>query len=235
MQLALIGAGKTGSEVIPLIKKNLGDHLIGPFTSKDSIQLYKKELLKADIILIFTPSTAFETLLPYLLDLPANIPLLIGTTGLRWDKEILDRLEREERVWIQASNFSLGMGVIKSLLTTVTKHVHLLPHANYHIEETHHIHKKDAPSGTALSWQRWLSPSLPQIKMTSYREGDVVGNHRLTIQTDTEEIIIEHRAKTRAIFAEGALWSARELVKSVPQKKGLILFEDWIADKRGEN
>lgn len=240
MRIALIGAGKTGREVISLCdhrrhhhhgKNHDFDELIGPFTEQDNIKEYMPRIEReADAVLVFVPGHAMAEIIPHLLTLTK--PVLIGTTGFIWTQEVLDQLSQNKKIWIHATNFSLGMSVVRDLFKTLTVSSSRLTHPKMHIKETHHIHKKDAPSGTALSWQKWLSGiGEGKVTITSHREGDVVGLHHLTLSTDTEDIEIIHHAKTRAIFAEGAVWAAHRTATHPPKNYGLTLFEDWLSEK----
>ncbi|HBQ58314.1 MAG TPA: hypothetical protein DD671_01445, partial [Balneolaceae bacterium] len=85
----------------------------------------------------------------------------------------------------------------------------------------HHVHKKDAPSGTALSWKEWLDK---EAEVTSAREGDVKGIHELTVKTGTEEITLKHKALDRALFAEGAIWAAKQMVENQDVENGVHAF-----------
>jgi 4-hydroxy-tetrahydrodipicolinate reductase len=85
----------------------------------------------------------------------------------------------------------------------------------------HHIHKKDAPSGTALSWKEWLNK---EAEITSAREGDVNGIHELTVSTANERITLKHDALDRALFAEGAIWAAEQLIKNQNLTNGIYTF-----------
>ena len=92
------------------------------------------------------------------------------------------------------------------------------------ITETHHIDKKDAPSGTALLWNEWLG-SDNEIK--SIRESDTIGLHEAKIMTEMEKITITHQATDRKLFAEGALWCAKAVIQ-LNFESGLYSFENIV-------
>jgi len=97
----------------------------------------------------------------------------------------------------------------------------LLRNPEFHIHEVHHIHKQDAPSGTALSWQDWLGK---EAAISSAREGDVKGLHELHIKTEYESIYLKHEAHDRKLFAEGAIWTAKYLMENPQIDAGVYHF-----------
>lgn len=102
------------------------------------------------------------------------------------------------------------MNLVHEMIKVLAKAEKLFNKPNFKIHEVHHIMKLDAPSGTALSWQDW---SEHTCDITSARTGDVVGDHKITVETETEDIIVQHQAKDRGIFAAGALWTADKILK----------------------
>jgi len=111
--------------------------------------------------------------------------------------------------------------VIRKSIEAISAGSAILKDPEFHIHEVHHIHKKDAPSGTALSWKEWLDK---EAEVTSAREGDVKGIHELTLKTGTEEITLRHKALDRALFAEGAIWAAKQLVNNSKMEAGIRTF-----------
>lgn len=204
LKFAVIGTGKTGSKVV----ESLDDQqLVGPFNSSNKPT--KKALLDADAAIIFVPGSAVEDLLEPLI--AAGLPTAWGTTGYDWPDDLDTKLQQKGIKWLQASNFSLGMNIVRRCLNVIGQSSSVLKNPSFHIHEVHHIHKQDAPSGTALSWENWLGQ---KAEITSERKGDIKGIHKLELQTETESISLKHRAHDRKIFAEGAIWGAEQLVKS---------------------
>lgn len=113
------------------------------------------------------------------------------------------------------------MNLIRKAIQSMSAGAGVLKDPAFHIHEVHHIHKKDAPSGTAISWKEWLDQP---VNVTSEREGDVNGIHELTIKTATEEITLKHDALDRSIFAEGAIWAAEQLVHNEHISDGVHTF-----------
>ncbi|MBK22561.1 MAG: hypothetical protein CME70_01035 [Halobacteriovorax sp.] len=215
MKVAVLGKGKTGKKVI----EKLGVH--NQHTVFDSTNPPTLEKLKGhDVIISFLPGEPFLNYLEILVD--SKIPVVTGSTGFEWPSQIASKLVKNGTPWVRAHNFSLGMNLVHEMIKVLSKAEKLFEKPNFKIHEIHHIMKVDAPSGTALSWQDW---SKQKCDITSARTGDVVGDHKLTVETETEDIIVQHQAKDRGIFAAGALWSAQKIIDGqVPA--GLNDFSD---------
>ncbi len=113
---------------------------------------------------------------------------------------------------------------MKQLIERLNQVSHLFKEKSFTIHEVHHTKKLDAPSGTALSMKEWLKG---KPNMTYERIGDVVGYHRLSLETPSETIQLSHEAKDRKLFAEGALWAA-EYVTQYQLEPGLHAFQKVI-------
>jgi len=203
MKIAVIGTGKTGGRVVDLLE----DHqIVGPFDSKNKPTA--KALREADAAVLFVPALAVEEIMEPLME--AGIPAAWGTTGYEWPKDLNARLKEKNIKWLQASNFSLGMNIVRRCLGVIGQSSKVLDQPSFHIHEVHHKHKQDAPSGTALSWQQWLGK---EARITSERKGDIKGIHQLEVKTEGESIWLKHQAHDRKIFAEGAIWAAEQLIR----------------------
>jgi Dihydrodipicolinate reductase len=143
--------------------------------------------------------------------------VVIGTTG--WDHT---RLSQQKEVGIlHASNFSLGIHLFTALLKKATEK--LGPHYKVALHEEHHERKIDAPSGTAKQLLQVLPESCP---VTSLRVGSIIGFHEAIFDSPFDQIRLSHEAKSRDIFAHGALKAAEWL----HCKKGTFTLEDMIHD-----
>lgn len=202
MKVAVIGTGKTGGEVVNLIEP---DNLIGPFDTGNKPTVNK--LKQADVSIIFVPGSAVGDILDVVLD--SNVPAVWGSTGYTWPESLDQTLRDRGLKWLKASNFSLGMNIIRRCIYTISKGSELLNKPDFHIHEIHHTGKKDAPSGTAISWKEWLGKDA---EITSERKGDIKGIHELLMDTNSESITLKHEAHNRAVFAKGAIWSAEQLL-----------------------
>lgn len=204
MKIAVIGTGKTGGKVIEVLND---DQVVGPFDSTNKPTAEK--LSEADAAILFVPGTAAEELMEPLME--AGIPAAWGTTGYDWPEDLDAQLKEQNVKWLQASNFSLGMNIVRRCLGVIGQSSSVLNNPSFHIHEIHHTDKQDAPSGTAISWEEWLGR---ESKITSERKGDIKGIHQLEVKTDTESIMLKHEAHDRKIFAEGAVWAAEQLLSS---------------------
>ncbi len=203
MNIAVIGTGKTGGELLGLIPE---DHIIGPFNTENEPTVEK--LKPADVAIIFVPGSSVDAIFDTVLE--SKVPAVWGSTGYDWPDDLDQRLRDEKIKWLRASNFSLGMNIIRRCISIISKGSELLQEPVFHIHEIHHTDKKDAPSGTAISWKEWLGK---EAEITSERKGDIKGIHEMEMKTESESIFLKHRAHNRAVFAKGAIWSAEQLVK----------------------
>ena len=212
MKIALIGTGKTGGKVL-----ELAEHV----TAFNSTNLPTLDALKGhDVIISFLTGTIFEKYISLFID--TSIPLVTGTTGIKWPENINEQLLEINTPWIWGTNFSLGMVIVKNMIGELAKANKLFDTFDFQIHEVHHTQKLDAPSGTALSWNEWIDN---KASISSSREEDVVGIHNLVLNTPQENITLRHEAKDRALFAQGALWAANLLYeKNITP--GFHLFQD---------
>jgi 4-hydroxy-tetrahydrodipicolinate reductase len=201
-KIGLLGAGRTGGRVIDIYGK---DNL----TVYDETNLPTLDSLKQNAALIsFLPGPALLEYIEMIIE--SGVPLASGSTGFEWPEDIDTRLKQKGIAWITASNFSLGMNLVHGMINVLGKAPELFDEYKFKLHEIHHIHKKDHPSGTALSWEKWLSQP---VEFSHEREGDNPGDHKLTLSTQYEDITIQHQAKDRKIFAQGAIWTAEKLAK----------------------
>lgn len=224
MTIALLGSGKTGSEVANVAAQRPGTS-VTVFNSRHPADL--PSLAGHDVVISFLPGDAFLAHIPLLID--SRLPVVCGSTGFTFpggtDAFSL-RLRDAGLRWIHASNFSLGMHLVRELLPILGLAPDLMPDVRYGMREIHHIHKKDAPSGTALSWRNDLGRD---VDIASERIGDVVGDHELVLTTGTERITLRHEALNRRIFAEGALQAAEWILDpAIVREPGLHAFHQVI-------
>lgn len=213
MKISVIGTGKTGSKVVEM----LGDRLVYAFDEENLPTLEK--LRESDALIIFVPGIAVPEILDLVLE--SGIPAAWGSTGFEWPEDLDQRVRDNRTKWVLANNFSLGMNVIRHAIQTISAGSSILDNPQFHIHEVHHVHKKDAPSGTAISWKNWLDKP---VNVSSAREGDVNGIHELTVNTEREKITLNHEALDRSIFAEGAIWAAEQLVNNLNLSDGVHTF-----------
>ncbi|MBY0413417.1 MAG: hypothetical protein K2Q18_04600 [Bdellovibrionales bacterium] len=215
-KIALLGKGKTGGKVLELLEKSHTPHTV--FDSKNHPTL--ENLKGHDVVISFLSGEVFKTYLPLLVE--AKIPVVTGSTGMEWPIDFDKKLKDTKTPWIYATNFSLGMNLVQQMILIMKEAGSILSDYKISLNEVHHTKKLDAPSGTALSWQKWVGGDFP---ISSERIGDVIGIHEMKITTKTEEISLKHEALDRKIFAEGALYAAKKIATLTP---GLHLFQDVV-------
>lgn len=213
MKISVIGTGKTGSKVVEMLGENLA------YAFDESSPPTIEKLKESDAVIIFVPGDAVEDLLPVVLE--SGTPAAWGSTGFNWPKDLDAQVKKAGTKWVLATNFSLGMNIIRNAIEAISAGSEILKDPIFKIHEVHHVNKKDAPSGTALSWKEWLDKDA---EVTSEREGDVNGIHELKISTQTEEITLKHEALDRGLFAEGAIWAAEQLIKNQNLMNGIYTF-----------
>lgn len=219
MKIAVIGTGKTGGKVAEILEEDaIAFNTSNPVTAE--------KLKKCDAAIIFVPGDAADSVIDDVLE--SRIPAVWGTTGYEWPDDLDQKLKDKEAAWIIGSNFSLGMNLIRKAIQLLSDESEKLKDPDFHIHEVHHTQKKDSPSGTALTWKEWLGRD---VKITSERKGDIKGIHTLEIRTENELIQLKHKALHRALFAEGAIWSAKQLLSDRHPEPGLYSFSE-IFDKQ---
>lgn len=165
------------------------------------------EVPEFDVAVDFSSPEGFDAVLA--LCLQRGKPLVSGTTGLSpaQFQALKEAGERIPALW--ASNYSLGVAVLNRLVAQAGQ---WLKHWQLDILESHHIHKKDAPSGTALSLGETARAATgTEPVYHSLRCGDVVGEHTVQFTGQGERIELVHRATNRDIFAQGALFAAEKI------------------------
>jgi 4-hydroxy-tetrahydrodipicolinate reductase len=236
MQIAIIGYGKMGRE-IELAALERGHDVILKIDKDNRGDLDPAQLGKADVAIEFTtPETAFENVKACF---NAGVPVVCGTTG--WT----GRLDEAEKLCIEnkqsffyASNFSVGVNVMFKLNKWLAGVMNKFPSYDVKISEIHHIHKKDAPSGTAISladdiikridrkkiWQNEISVNKDTLVITSERTGEVPGTHFVSYESASDILQISHQALNRSVFASGAVLAA----EFIYGKTGYFKMDDML-------
>lgn len=173
-----------------------------------------------DVAIDFSLPEAFDAVLA--LCVARGVPLVSGTTGLSEAQRAAVRSAAGRIPVVWAANFSLGVAVLADL---VERAAQLLDGWDCDIVEAHHVHKKDAPSGTALALGERARAGGAEPRYASLRAGDIVGEHTVQFATAGERIELVHRATNRDIFARGALHVARRVVGRPP---GLYAVKDLL-------
>jgi 4-hydroxy-tetrahydrodipicolinate reductase len=217
MKIALIGYGKMGKTIEHFALQR--GHSITIRIDKDNTDdIYSDIFKSSDIAIEFSvPETAFHNVSTAL---NLGVPVVCGTTG--WlDKldEIKQLCEKQKLAFIYSSNFSLGVNIFFYTNRKLAEVMKKYPEYSVSIEEIHHIHKKDAPSGTAvtlaedilcqINLEKWsLENEANSLHISAIREGEVPGTHSVMYENDIDKITIRHEAKSRDGFALGAVVAA---------------------------
>ena len=155
----------------------------------------------------------------------AGVNCVIGTTGLSEEHLQAIKTASARIAVVCSANMSIGVNILFKLAKVLSAAAP--DHYQVRIEEAHHVHKKDAPSGTAKTLSRIIEENSPhRIQNTqSIREGEIVGDHKIIFESPEDRLVIEHHAKTRDIFAKGALVAAKFLSTKT---KGLFDMQDVL-------
>lgn len=234
MKIALVGYGKMG-KTIEQIALSRGHEIVSIIDINNPDDFESAAFKSADVAIEFTtPATAFDN---YMKCFAANVPVVSGTTG--WTArmgEIKEMCEKESKTFFYASNFSIGVNIFFALNKYLAKVMNNFPSYDVRMTEVHHIHKLDAPSGTAITlaegilenidrkdrWTLETAEKTTDLPIHAIREGEVPGIHEIIYESDVDTISIKHDAKSRAGFALGAVVAA----EFTAGKKGFLGMSD---------
>lgn len=240
--------GKMGRRIIALILKDNDFRLVGATENNGSPAVGQKlsrvlgnpilnlevksnteDLKEADLLIDFTtPSATSEHLSAAI---KFKKPVVIGTTGLDLEQTKKIETAAKEIPIVFSPNMSVGVNVLFRLVKDAAEKLS----NDYKIDiiEAHHVHKKDAPSGTAKHLAAIIKgvPARRQehVKIESIREDEIIGDHQVHFSSPRDVITIKHKARTRDIFAQGALEAAKFIVK---QASGLYSMQNVIEGKQ---
>ena len=236
MKIALVGYGKMG-KTIERFALSRGHQIVSAIDINNFDDFHSEAFRFADVAIEFTtPETAFSN---YMKCFEAQVPVVSGTTGWLDKMEEIKRMCREEgQTFFYASNFSIGVNIFFTLNKYLAKIMDRFPAYDISMTETHHIHKKDAPSGTAITLaegiigqisrkDRWVleqGESASDLPIHAIREGEVPGIHEIVYESDVDSIRIKHDARSRDGFALGAVVAA----EFTAGKKGFLGMEDML-------
>jgi 4-hydroxy-tetrahydrodipicolinate reductase len=233
IKLAIVGYGKMGREIESILDSETFE-LIDKYDIENKVQDNLKEV--PDVAIEFsTPTTVIENI-EFLSSKGINV--VCGTTGW-YDKidTVKDIISKYNTGFVYARNFSLGVNIFFKIIKQTAELIDKYNMYDAAIHETHHSKKLDRPSGTALKLADILldrisrkkevqnpqeKPKPDSIDISSSRVGNVFGNHKVIFDSIADTITIEHNAKSRRGFAEGALLAA----KYIYNKKGFFEFEE---------
>ena len=236
MKAAIIGYGKMGREIERILTER-GHEAALIIDTDNAHELDAAHLAGIDVALEFTtPETAYRNIRTCI---ECGVAAVSGTTG--WTDRLgeLQELCRERGgALFYASNYCLGVNLMFRLNRQLAAMIDRVGGYDVRIEEVHHIQKKDAPSGTAITlaegiiseigrktgWVNESSDDPSQIVVTSLREGAVPGTHTVTYESDDDRIELKHTIKNRRTLALGAVVAAEFLCG----KKGVYTMDDLL-------
>ncbi|MCH5215166.1 MAG: 4-hydroxy-tetrahydrodipicolinate reductase [Muribaculaceae bacterium] len=243
MKIALIGYGRMG-RLIEEIAKARGHEIVAVIDVDNRADMASEAFRSADVAIEFSvPSAAPDNIRACF---EAGVPVVCGTTGFN------DRLAEFKRICdagegtlLHSSNFSIGVNIFRAINRYVAGIMNSFPAYTPALAESHHIHKLDHPSGTAVTladelvaaYEKapgWYEPTLESrdpewLPVSTERRGEVPGIHTVTWESEADTISFTHSAKNRRGFAEGAVRAAEWLAG----KKGFFSMGQMLSDITG--
>ena len=236
MNIAIIGYGKMGHEIEKICRER-GHNIVCTIDAGEESKFDSQEFKNADVAIEFSsPQSALSN---YKRAFAANVPVVSGTTGwLDNIDEVRQACQEEGQTFFYASNFSLGVNILFAVNKYLANIMNDFPEYNVHVDETHHIHKLDAPSGTDITiaegilesverkkqWKLDEQKSDDELQINAFREGEVPGIHTIKYESEVDTIELTHDAKSRKGFALGAVVAA----EFTANKKGFLGMEDLL-------
>ena len=231
MKIALVGYGKMG-KIIGEIAESRGHEVVAKLNESPTLE----NLNNPDVVIEFSnPEVAFNNIK---ICLENKIPVVCGTTGWLDQKPEIEKIATEnETAFLYGSNFSLGVNLFFALNEKLAELMKNFSEYKVQLEEIHHTHKKDAPSGTANSlaegiikndhsFDAWKLDETKgnELGIFAIREDEVPGTHSIFYRSEVDEIEIKHTAFNRNGFALGAVIAA----KWIQGKKGNFSMKDVL-------
>jgi len=220
MNIALIGYGKMG-KTIEALGLDQGHSFPLIIDVDNNSDLNSEKIKDVDVAIEFTIPESAPGNIRSCIDL--GIPVVSGTTG--WNDrfaEISEYCRIKKGSLFYASNFSIGVNILFALNNQLARIMDSFTSYSVSMEEVHHVHKLDAPSGTAITLANQITSHLRRVKswnlddegdptsihIHARREGEVKGHHAVHYESEVDAITLSHDAKSRDAFASGALLAA---------------------------
>jgi 4-hydroxy-tetrahydrodipicolinate reductase len=221
MNILVLGKGKTGALVAEIAQAR--GHEVRAVSSADNVggaALQKEALKSVDVVVDFT--TPYAVMANIEACLTSSARMVVGTTG--WYEhmgQVRELVEKHNTGFVFGANFSVGVNLLFEAARTIAAALKL----GYtgEILERHHAGKKDKPSGTAVAINNVIrAASGKTLLIESVREGNIVGEHEIRLESENDVLLLSHAAKSRRGFAEGAVKAA----EWVHNKRGFYDFKD---------
>ena len=224
IRIGILGAsGKMGRQIIHLIETQFKDRAVVAAKASEKNEI--ESLLKSDVVIDFSTPEGLQS---FLTAKSSQHPaLVVGTTGIGGPVHDQLMAYAEKARVLQAPNFSLGVFIMSQMLKDWSPVLTRLGYTPV-LTEAHHVHKKDAPSGTALRLQKSVRPDAPELVQTHcVRAGEVIGDHDVCFYGESDRLQITHHAQDRSIFARGAIECALWLVLK-KERAGFFTLENYF-------
>lgn len=221
MKIALIGYGKMG-QMIASVAQQRGHQVVSIIDPLCSADTFDSEAFRtADVAIEFSrPDAAAANVRAAMAQ---GVPVVSGTTG--WDVQAL-RAEwqgKDHPAVVWSSNYSIGVNILFAINARLARLLHSVGGYTPAITEVHHVHKLDAPSGTAVSLrEQIIAAGETDVRIESVREGEVPGIHEVEWQSEADILTLRHEAKSRKGFALGAVIAAEQIAG----KRGWMELKD---------
>ena len=228
MKIALIGYGKMG-HLLEEVARSRGHEVVCVIDVDNRADFDSDAFRSADVAIEFTmPAVAYDNVMAAFAQ---GVKVVSGTTGWYSQheaelRELCTPVGGNTLFW--SSNYSVGVALFRAVNRQLARLMNDYPGYSVRMEETHHIHKLDAPSGTAVTIADDIRAELKRtsdVPITSIREGEVPGIHTVCYESEADVITLTHSAKNRTGFALGAVLAAEFTEK---QDGGLFGIEDMF-------
>ena len=225
MKVTIIGYGKMGKEIEKVLLQ-AGHTVVATIDNEQEWEERLNAFLQSDVAIEFSmPQTVIANLKRCF---EHHIPVVSGTTGWQDQREeVIAQCKAQNGSLVYGSNFSIGANLFFAINEEMAKMMNEQSQYDVSIDETHHITKKDAPSGTAITTAQLIlshlqrkhgwkldEASADEIAVRAHRVGDAAGIHTVTYTSEEDQIEITHTANSRLGFAKGAVKAAAWLVKN---------------------
>ena len=236
MNIAIVGYGKMGRAIEKLALEQ-GHQVVVTISSANKHQIDQLSEYNPDVAIEFsTPDSAVQNLEKII---SQKIPVICGTTAWHHQYDRICKLTKENSsALLYASNYSIGMNLMFRMNQQLAKMMSRFDHYIPSITEIHHIHKKDAPSGTAVTLAEQIIQQQDRIDhwvldvnenkaltIKSQREGEVIGTHYVSYTSEIDDITLSHVAHSRDGFVAGALLAA----EFINGKSGIYNMQDVLS------
>jgi 4-hydroxy-tetrahydrodipicolinate reductase len=225
LKIALIGCGAMGQLVASLARK-AGDeigYVVTSANTNQTIDEFAQRLRGHDAAIDFSLSGAVLKNIEACAI--AEVPLVEGTTGWSQHEQARNLINDYNGALVYGANFSVGMNIFYRIVKNAAECFAQIEEYAPFIEEAHHARKRDAPSGTALRLGELMREKFQRdIPVSSTRAGYIPGTHRVGFDSEADQVLLTHAARSRQGFASGALLAARWIVG----RKGVFEFGEVL-------